>query len=140
VWTYFVKGQIPPWQPESAAQNAVVTEAMAAQAAVIAASFPVFFDGIVGPWFLQTFRDAARRKAARLDYLVLRPSRDTAIGRGVSRDGHPMRDAEVIGRMWDEFSDLGEFETHVLDTSSLSSDQTAAVIREALLAGRYQLS
>ena len=38
LWTYFTKGWIPPWESRSAAQNAVVTDAMAAQAAGIVAA------------------------------------------------------------------------------------------------------
>jgi predicted kinase len=139
LWTYFVKGRIPPWEPRSAAQNAVVTEAMAAQAAALASAYPVIFDGVVGPWFLQPFREAAGRAGARLDYLVLRPSREATVSRGVSRAGHPMRDPEVIGRMWDQFSDLGDLEGHAYDTSRLSAEQATAGALAALASDDYRL-
>ncbi|WP_374577593.1 AAA family ATPase [Phenylobacterium sp.] len=140
LWTYFTKGWIPPWESRSAVQNAVVTDAMAAQAAVLATAYPVFFDGVVGPWFLQPFREAARRADVGLDYLVLRPSRETTVGRGVSRQEHPMRDAEVIGRMWDQFSNLGDLETHAYDTSNLTIEQAVAGALEALAVGDYRLA
>lgn len=139
IWTYIVKGQIPPWLPESAAQNAVVVEAMAVQAAALATGFPVLLDGIVGPWFLEPFRQAARGRGVALDYLVLRPDRDTTIARGVAREGHPMRDAEVIGRMWDQFSALADLERHVLDTTGRSVDESVASAAEALADGRLRL-
>jgi predicted kinase len=138
-WTYIVKGFIPPWTPESASQNAVVVEALAAQAAALAAGFPVLFDGIVGPWFLDSFRQAARGRGVALDYLVLRPDRDATVARGVAREGHPMRDAAVIGRMWDQFAAMGDLERHVLDTTRLSAEQAADAAMTALAAGRLRL-
>jgi len=141
LWTYFVKGFIPPWTPASADQNRVVMEAMAVQAATLAAGgYPVAFDGIVGPWFLPPFRAAAWRAGAVLDYLVLRPDRATTLARGVARDGHPMRDPEVIGAMWDQFADLGELEPHVLETTRLDAEETVAVALQGLTAGRFRLS
>ncbi|MCI3135598.1 AAA family ATPase [Phenylobacterium aquaticum] len=91
LWTYFVKGYIPPWTPASADQNRVVMEAMAVQAATLAAGgYPVAFDGIVGTWFLPPFREAADRTGVALDYLVLRPDRETTIapGRRPRRPSH----------------------------------------------------
>ncbi|HEX5379610.1 MAG TPA: ATP-binding protein [Phenylobacterium sp.] len=140
LWTYFVKGHIPPWLPESAGQNKVATEAMVAQATALAAGgYPVVFDGIVGPWFLDPFRHGARRAGVRLDYLVLRPGRDEAIARGVGREGHPMRDAAVIGAMWDQFADMGALEGHVLDTTGQTADDTVAAARQALASDRLRL-
>lgn len=139
IWTYIVKGQIPPWLPESSAQNAVVIEALAAQATALASGFPVVFDGVVGPWFLDPFRLAARDRGIALDYLVLRPSREAAIARGVARKGHPMRDRAVIGRMWDAFADLDGLERCALDTTDLSPDQTVMAAQAALAEGRLRL-
>ena len=141
LWTYFVKGYIPPWLPESADQNRVATQAMAAQAVALAAGgYPVFFDGIVGTWFLDPFREGARAAGVPLDYLVLRPSRDEAIARGVARDGHPMRDPKVIGAMWDQFSDMGDLERHVIDTSGQTVDDTCAMAQDGLQADRLRLT
>lgn len=139
IWTYIVKGHIPPWTPESAAQNAVVTEALAAQATALATGFPVVFDGVVGPWFFDTYRQAARSRGVRLDCVVLRPSREATITRGVAREGHPMRDVAVIGRMWDQFADLGDSERLALDTTSLTADQALAAAKDALASGRLRL-
>ena len=139
LWTCFVKGLIPPWRPESADQNGVVAEAMAVQAAALAVAYPVFFDGIVGPWFLEPFRREARSRGVRLDYLVLRPSREVAIARGVSRGDHPMREAQVIGRMWDQLADLGPLESHALDTSFQAIEQTLAAALDLLSSDRLRL-
>jgi len=139
MWTWFAKGYIPPWKPESHDQNVVVSRAMAASAATLAQAYPVVFDGIVGPWFVSFFREAAAGAGVGLDYLVLRPDRATAVARGMDREGHPMRDGAVIGAMWDQFADLGPFEPHVLDTTGLGLEATAALALEALAAGRLRV-
>lgn len=141
LWTYFVKGYIPPWTPPAADQNAVVMRAMAAQGAALAAGgYPVMFDGVVGTWFLDPYRDAAQAAGARLDYLVLRPDRETTIARGVARESHPMRDPAVIGAMWDQFADMGALEPHVLDTTALSLGDSLAAALEGLQADRFRLT
>lgn len=139
MWTWFAKGYIPPWKPESRDQNVVVTRAMAAAATTLAQAYPVVFDGIVGPWFVQLFREAAEAAGVRLDYLVLRPDRATAVTRGTGREGHPMRDEQVIGSMWDQFADLGGFEPHVLDTTGLDLMASVELAREALETGRLRV-
>jgi len=140
-WTWFVKGFIPPWRPDSHTQNAVVMEAMAAQAARLAGGgYPVFYDGVLGPWFVAFFRDAARAQKIPLDVMVLRPDRETALARGVGRPDHPMRDPQVIGQLWDQFAELGELAGHALDTTGLDLEQTVALAQAALAAGRLRLA
>lgn len=139
MWTWFAKGYMPPWKPESHDQNVVVTRAMAAAATSLAQAYPVVFDGIVGPWFLQFFREAAQGAGVRLDYLVLRPDRATAVARGTGREGHPMRDEQVIGSMWDQFADLGGFEPHVLDTTGLDLKASVELALDALASGRLRV-
>lgn len=140
MWTWFAKGYVPPWKPESRDQNIVVTGAMASAATTLAQAYPVVFDGIVGPWFVDIFRKAAQAAGVRLDYLVLRPDRATAVARGTGREGHPMRDEQVIGSMWDQFADLGGFEPHVLDTTGLDLKASVELAWDALRAGRLRLA
>lgn len=139
MWTWFAKGYIPPWTPESRDQNIVVTRAMAAAATTLAQAYPVVFDGIVGPWFLPLFREAARGAGVRLDYLVLRPDRADAVARGTGREGHPMRDPQIIGAMWDQFADLGGFEPHALDTTGLDLEASLELALSALASDRLRL-
>lgn len=125
-------GFIPPWLPESHAQNTAVTDIVIDAAAGYAdAGYLVFWDGIVGPWFLERVvrRLAARGVQAR--YLVVRADRDTALERVRHRDGT----AEVSGAevMWDQFADLGEFESHVVSGEGSPADVLARA--EAALDG-----
>jgi predicted kinase len=140
-WTWFVKGFIPPWRPDSEGQNRVVMQAMAAQAAILAAGgYPVFYDGVLGPWFVAFFREAAQAHGAPLDLIMLRPDRETTLARGVSRPDHPMRDPQVIGQLWDQFAELGDLQAHVLDTTHLDLAATADAARAGLQAGRFRLA
>ncbi|WP_309645615.1 AAA family ATPase [Phenylobacterium sp.] len=139
MWTWFAKGFIPPWEPRSHDQNLVVTRAMAANAATLAQAYPVIFDGVVGPWFAPLFVEAAEAARVRLDYMVLRPDRATAVARGTGREGHPMRDPAVIGAMWDQFADLGSLEAHALDTTGLDLTATAELARDALASRRLRI-
>ncbi|MDP3854713.1 AAA family ATPase [Phenylobacterium sp.] len=140
IWAWFAKGHIPPWKPESRDQNMIVMRAMAAGAVSLAQGYPVFLDGVVGPWFVPVFADAARGAGVPFDYMVLRPDRATALARGTGREGHPMRDEQVIGAMWDQFADLAAFERHVLDTTGLDLAASVALACEALGSGQLRVS
>lgn len=55
------KGAIPPHLPESNGQNLVVIQAFLAAALRFArGGYDVIVDGIVGPWFIGPWMDAAR--------------------------------------------------------------------------------
>jgi hypothetical protein len=44
-------------------------------------------------------------------------------------EGHPaLTDEEPILHMWEQFSDLGEYENSVIDNSDLDAEQTALLI------------
>ena len=130
-------GFVPPHLPESHAQNTVVMDVVADAAGGYAvAGYLVVWDGVVGPWFLHR---VVRRLAGRgvdVDYLVVRASRDEALarvaarGRGTARAG-----AE---KMWDELSDVGEYETHVVDGDGSPADVLVAA-EAALASGRLRL-
>ena len=86
-------GFIAPWLKESNAQNRTINQAIAAAAVRYAqGGYTVFVDGIVGPWFLDIFRDAAREAGVSLDYIVLRLARETAVARARDRTETPLHD------------------------------------------------
>lgn len=132
-WTTIVKGYVRPWLSEAHAQNRAVVRSFAAAAAVMASSgFSTVVEGIVGPWMLDIVLAEAGAAGVDVHYVVLRPSLDVALDRALSREGeervpgHPaLTDPEPVRKMWHEFSDLGSFEAHVVDNSSLSADETA---------------
>jgi chloramphenicol 3-O-phosphotransferase len=129
------KGYIEPWKRESHDQNAAVSHAIAACAASFARrGYEVVIDGIVGPWFLDIYRDALGRE---LHYVVLRPPEPDAMRRAANRAVNPV--AAYPPGLYAAFADLGPLEPHALDTSGAGPDETAALISAALVAGRFAL-
>lgn len=139
-WTTVVRGFVPPWEPEADAQNRVIVRAVASAAAVMAAGgYPVVLDGIVGPWNLDIVTEQFEPAGIVTHYVVLRPARPVALARATARggeervQGHPaLIDEGPILHMWDQFSDLGPYESNVIDNSGLSAEATADLIWDSL--------
>jgi hypothetical protein len=137
-WTTIVKGFVAPWHPEADPQNRAVLRALAESAAVLAtAGYRVVVDGIVGPWHLGLVTETLARDRIETHYVVLRPGLDVALARVTSRAGEEwvsghlaaaFSDEEPVTHMWEQFSDLGEFECHVVDNAHLDAEATAALV------------
>lgn len=133
-----VRGWIEPWKPPSQHQNAVVTRAMAASAREYAeGGYAVVLEGIIGPWFLDTFVPVAGD--VPVHYVVIRPSADTAMTRAVAREAPALVDPEPIEKMYREFERLGAHEHHVVDTTGHSVEETVAEVLARLDTGRLRL-
>ena len=135
------KGSVEPWTPRADAQNRAVIQALVAAAFSLAwHDYEVVVDGVLGPWFLDPFKDAASAHLARLDYVVLRPSAATAVERALARPVHPLTDPEpVVRQIAAQFADLGPLETHAVDTTAMSAETAAAVVRDGPESGRFRL-
>ena len=108
-YDYIKSGFIRPWLPESRAQNETVSRALAAAACIYATGgYDVVLDGVVGPWFLDIYRDAAREAGVELHYVVLRPDLATATTRARDRAVNPLPDYPP--NIYRGLSDLGAFE------------------------------
>jgi gluconate kinase len=135
-YAWIASGYIEPWRPESRDQNVTIMEGIAGVADRFATGgYTVIVDGIVGPWFLDPFRALERD----VTYVVLRPALEAAEQRAKARGEHPLKDLAVVGQMHAAFSDLGELETHVIDSTSLTPDQTVDEIRRHLDRGSLTL-
>ncbi len=109
-------GFVGPHLPEADAQNFVVMNiATGAAAGFVNAGYKVFWDGIVGPWFLDPIGVRLAELDISLRYLILRPDRETSLERVRDRDGT----TDVVGAavMFDKFVGLAEFESHVIDSN-----------------------
>jgi predicted kinase len=134
-------GFVPPWLPASQAQNETVTRALAAAAFAFAAGdYAVVLDGIVGPWFLDPYRDAARVHGVRLHYAVLRSDVELSVRRVMARSTPGPKDAAVVRALHAQFSSLGSLESHVLDSGKGSPGSVADAVRTALAQGRLVLA
>src|SRR5262249_61333808 len=91
---FVARGYVDPWLPESHEQNEVVTRATATATGRFAqGGFTTVFDGMVGPWFLLTFRTYSG--LGSVHYAVLLPELETCVARVRDRQDHGVRDEDV---------------------------------------------
>ena len=134
----FVAHPISPIVPEAHAQNTTVTTAIARAAAAFAADgYDVFVDGVVGPWFLPTFVSELRGRFAPVHYVILRAGLEDTVKRASSRPAPG--DEGVVRHMHGEFSDLGPFERHAVDSTDRTEDDTLDEIERRWSAGEFLL-
>ena len=146
-WTTVVNGFIPPWQPAAHDQNRIIIRSFSRAAAALAqGGYHVVLEGIVGPWNLDLVMAEAAAVDVAVRYVVLRPSLDTVLGRAAGRageervPGHPaLTDEEPVRKMWHEFSDLGPYESHVIDNSHENPSQTLDVLWPLLQTDRLRV-
>jgi len=133
------RGFIAPWLTESSAQNATISRAIMASAAAFSrGGYAVIVDGIVGPWFLDIYRDEARRLALALDYVVLRPARADAMRRAAERAVSPL--ADYPPHIFEGFADLGTLEGHVQPVGEENAEAVTNSVRQGLATGRFRLA
>ncbi|MEH0581342.1 MULTISPECIES: hypothetical protein [Streptomyces] len=85
------------------------------------------------------FRAAAEEQTVALSYVILRPHQHTTLERAASRTGDALTDPEPIQSLHDQFSNLGGYETHVLDSSNMTAEATAESVLEGIARGIYLL-
>ncbi|KAB2706672.1 AAA family ATPase [Brucella intermedia] len=135
-WHFIKNGAIQPYLPEAHAQNVIVMDALTKAAKAYAdGGYFVIVDGIIGPWFLEPFRNLA----TPLHYVVLRPSLDEAIRRCRERGGNTLADPGPIAELHGQLSALGPLEPHVLAAEGWSRSQTLAAVRAAVESGAFRL-
>lgn len=135
------KGYVATWLPEAQEQNIIVLDAFAASATRYAwGGYEVIVDGIIGPWYLDPWLKAVQ-DGWDVRFVVLRPTLQTSVARAVARQpGAALVNAEIVGKMWGYFAHLGPYESHVIDTTMHTLDESVATVRTALAAGDLRLS
>ena len=94
--------------------------------------YEVFVDGIVGPWFLRPWLDAAD-EGYEIHYIVLRAGRDETLKRAVRRAKLDRAvNTELVETMWKQFCSLEEYERNVIDTSHLSVKHTVLAVQKRI--------
>jgi predicted kinase len=134
-------GYVPPWQPESRAQNEVVMGiAVEAARRYADGGYRTIVDGIVIPgWFLEPLRDAVQEAGHRVAYVVLRAPLPVCVERAAGRARDPLDDPAVVERLWQTFADLGELESHAIDLTGESPEETADLVASRLRDGSLVL-
>jgi len=138
---HFIRsGYIPPYLPDAGAQNEVVTRVVAGVAARYASGgYTMILDGIIGPWFLDVYLEAARADQLEVHFVVLRPSSEIAMARAVDRHPDQLRDPEPVAGLHAALSDLGGLESHVVDSSFIGAPGTAELVLDGLQGGLFRL-
>jgi hypothetical protein len=141
-WTTIVNGGIPPWEGAADAQNrAMIRSATAAAVRLANAGYVTVLDGVLGPWHFGPIRDETTDCGVPVHYVVLRPDGDTCLDRARRRvlEAAEHREALTeegpIRHMWGQFSDLGPFEHHVIDSSELGPEDTARLVEDRIATG-----
>jgi predicted kinase len=140
-YAYVRKGFVPPWLPESQAQNITIMNALAASASAFAlGGYEVLVDGIVGPWFFDPWLAAAREHGLDLRYIALAPDEATTVARATGRTAPgAMTDDAVVRNMWGQFQKFASPPANVLDTTGQSPNETVGVLKAGLAEGRFRL-
>jgi predicted ABC-type ATPase len=136
-FAFLARGAVPPWLPESNAQNEVVVDAAGLAAGRFAAAhYFTVFDGVVGPWFIDRF--AAATRLNELHYAVLLPDVETCVARVRTRTNHGFADEDATRKMHAEFAKAAvETDTrHVIEVDS--ADAVAQRLNAALEKGRLR--
>jgi Mrp family chromosome partitioning ATPase len=131
---FVVNGWVPPWLPGSHDQNEVVTQAAAnAAGRYRRGGYDTVYDGVVGPWYLDTFVAAA--KVPCLHYAVLLPSAAECVARVACRTGHGFTDEAATRDMHAQFVAAAMDSRHVLGDGTGSAAATARAILRRTRAG-----
>ncbi|MGG5370877.1 AAA family ATPase [Enterococcus sp. AZ196] len=130
---FIKKGRIAPHLKEAHLQNKIVINAFLEATKVFAKNgYDVIVDGIVGPWFLDPWFQAAK-DGFDVHYIILRASKEETLTRGRNRNKlDEATNLELIQTMWDQFNQLGEFEAHVLDTTTQTIEQSLDQVRQCI--------
>ncbi len=131
-------GVIEPWRIEARGQNEAIMRIQATTASRYrSAGYETVYDGVVGPWFLDTFAAAA----GAFDYVVLLPPIETCLDRIGSRVDHEFDDATATRSLHDQFAATctADLRAHVFDSSSGSPHDIADRITRARLSGSVRV-
>lgn len=135
-WGNIKHGHIPPWLPESDAQNRMIMQIAADVSARYARNgYFVALDGVVRPFWLPAFLALD----LPLHYIVLRPQVEEAVARCTARGGDSLTDPAIVADLHAQFADLGDYRRHVLDTTGFDQAQTLDAVTAALESDAYRL-
>jgi dephospho-CoA kinase len=138
---YLSKGAIPPYLPEANEQNLVVIEAFLEAAKRYArGGYDVIVDGIIGPWFLEPWQSLIQEHY-EVHYIILRASKEETLKRAVERSKLDRKtNIELVETMWEQFCNLGIYESNVIDTTTYSIQETVSAVQEKIANGTALLS
>ncbi|MBO5031174.1 MAG: AAA family ATPase [Lachnospiraceae bacterium] len=130
---YLSKGAIPPHLPESNVQNLIVIEAfLEAAKCYVRGGYDVIVDGIIGPWFLEPWRNIVRG-GYEVHYIILKATKEETMKRAIKRSKLDKEtNIELVETMWEQFHNTGVYEPNAIDTTNLSISDTVSKIKEKI--------
>lgn len=112
-----------PWSSGAHAQNRVVIEAAAAATGrFVRGGYHTIFEGVLGPWFLSSFTQAAH--ISTLDYVVLLPPVEICVQRVLQRPNQNVVDEAATRRVHRDFAEADLESRHVIRSGT---DSPAAI-------------
>jgi chloramphenicol 3-O-phosphotransferase len=134
------KGFVAPFLPEAAKQNEVVMGVLVnSMLGYATGGYDVVVDGIIGPWSLPAFCDAANQVGVPLSFVVLRPSLETSLSRARGREGRQLKNSGPIRGLYGAFAELGPLEPNAIDSTIQTGRETVDHVRDGLAACRFRL-
>lgn len=130
---YIQKGAIPPFLPESQEQNLIVIEAFLEAAKRFArGGYDVIIDGIVGPWFLEPWLKVVQDNY-EVHYIILRATKEETMKRAINRTKlDEDANIELVEKMWEQFNNLGSYESNIIETTNQSTEQSVSTIKAVI--------
>ena len=136
-FAFLANGRIDPWLAGANEQNTIVTQAAAAAAGRFAqGSYATVYDGVIGPWFLETFAKATGLES--LEYVILLPSVERCVKQVADRTAHGFTDEAATRKMHKEFAEAAIVERHSPRRSVRFCDAVVDRVSAALGRGDLQ--
>lgn len=127
-FAFIDRGYVAPWTSAAHRQNEIVVQAAAAAAGRLATGgYTVVYDGVIGPWFVETFGAAAALDT--LHYVILLPPERLCLERVRHRADHGFRDQEAARHMHAEFAHARIDPRHVVDSTEDAAALAARLFR-----------
>ncbi len=134
---FLARGRIDPWLPESHAQNEIVTRAAAlATGEYVRGGYMTVYDGVIGPWLLETFALATGLQS--LEYVILQPSVERCVDNVRTRTGHAFSDEGATRKMHDEFANATIDRRHVVIEPPDGVDAVVDLVLSGVAEGRFR--
>lgn len=135
-FAFIDQGYVAPWTADAHHQNeVVVTAAAAAAGRLVDGGFTVVYDGVIGPWFLDTFGGATG--LTHLHYVILLPAERTCVDRVGSRTGHGFTDIDATRTMYRRFASAA-IDERFLITGDAAPATLASSIFDLVVDGSLQ--
>jgi hypothetical protein len=125
-FTFIDQGYVDPWTAEAHHQNEVVVAAAAAASGrLVNGGFTVVYDGVIGPWFLDTF--GVGTGLTHLHYLILLPSERTCVDRVGTRSGHGFTNIDATRRMYRQFASAAINDRFVMSSGAAPASLASSI-------------